>query len=173
MKITTWRQLSYNNTTFIPILFFIPDFEIKMFTSQNGFLNVPLLISGTGGIYDGFYFTTINEATSLGGCPVDFDDAPVFWSATLTNTSFTIYPPTPGVATLFNLPPAMASKDAPEQTAQTTKEPFEAPIIQEEGVIEPAPPQENNRSNTFIYIICFFLIVIILIIACFYRCIKP
>jgi preprotein translocase subunit Sec61beta len=156
MKITSWRQLSYNNNTFIPVLFFTPNFDIKMYTNQFGYLDVPIMIQGTE-IYDGFHYATINEATSLGGCPSDFDSSQVFWSATLPNASFTIYPRQFGTVNLWKV-------DALPEQEKKKVEPIEH--------YEAEEPKNPKQNPFFLYIICFFLILIIVIILCFYGTLK-
>lgn len=194
MKILYWSQLTFDSNVFNPVLFFKPDLEMITYNEQFGPTSVPLLISGTNGIYDGLYYATISKATSLGGCPPDFCSTPLVYSATLPNTSFTIYPYEPFIGEVF-LANTMVYKPIPEEEKpkeiENTKEDYcgcggggvkklrneyeeeveesyngPKPSTTPKATTKPSDCSENN--NVFIFIICFFLILIIILILCFY-----
>lgn len=186
MKILYWAQLSYNNNTFMPVFFFNPDFNIKMYTNQFGFLDVPIYINGTDGLYDGYHYATMNKATNLGGCPSDFCKEPLIFSATLNNTSFTIYPLKTGQIFLVNqkivnttfpnntISMQTEMNDKNPSVNESIKENFESPSIKQnfkKSIIK-ENFSSNNFSNSYILIICFFLLLIIIIIICFYGYLK-
>jgi hypothetical protein len=184
MKILYWSQLTFDSNVFNPVLFFKPDLEMITYNEQFGPTSVPLLISGTNGIYDGLYYTTISKATSLGGCPPDFCSAPLVYSATLSNTSFTIYPYEPFIGEVFL---ANTTEYKEEKPKEETKENYcgcgrgGAKNIRNESEEEleesykgpkpsstPKPTDCLQNNNVFIFIICFFLLLIIILILCFY-----
>jgi hypothetical protein len=184
MKILYWAQLSYNNNTFMPVFFFNPDFNMKMYTNQFGFLDVPIYINGTNGLYDGYHYATINKATNLGGCPPDFCKEPLIFSATLNNVSFTIYPLDNGQIFLANQQIFDTSTSSQNKTitssaqtdeipSESIKENFEHSIddLKEKPIIK-ENFSSDNFSNSYILIICFFLLLIIIIIICFYGYLK-
>ena len=92
IKILYWTQLTFDNVSFTPVFFFKPNLELLTYINQNGYFNIPIVISGTNDLYDGFGYVTMDIATMPGGCPNDFEKSSVIYSCTLTNTIFTTYP---------------------------------------------------------------------------------
>ena len=197
MKILYWSQLTFDSNVFNPVLFFKPDLGMITYNEQFGPTSVPLLISGTNGIYDGLYYATISKATSLGGCPPDFCSAPLVYSATLPNTSFTIYPYEPFIGEVFlantmvyNLQEDEKKPKEIENTKEDycgcgggggggvkkikneyeeeVEESYTGPKPSSTPKSSPKPPDCLQNNNVFIFIICFFLILIIILILCFY-----
>lgn len=91
IKILYWSQLSFDNNVFNPVFFFTPTLEILPIIQQYNYLNIPIIIQNTNGIYDGFYYVKIDKSTSLGNCPSDNDKIPPIYSVSL-NCPFTMYP---------------------------------------------------------------------------------
>jgi hypothetical protein len=195
MKILYWSQLTFDSNVFNPVLFFKPDLGMITYNEQFGPTSVPILISGTNGIYDGLYYATISKATSLGGCPPDFCSAPLVYSATLPNTSFTIYPYEPFIGEVFiantmvyNLQEDEKKPKEIENTKEDycgcgggggvkkikneyeeeVEESYTGPKPSSTPKSSPKPPDCLQNNNVFIFIICFFLILIIILILCFY-----
>lgn len=91
VSILYWAQVSSVDDTLIPVFFFHPTMDVLSFLRQRGNYNVPLYIQGTGGLYDGLHFVTIDNPTTLGRCPPNYNrDRPVL--AAFLDTPFTIYP---------------------------------------------------------------------------------
>ena len=193
MKILYWSQLTFDSNVFKPVLFFKPDLEMITYNEQFGPTSVPLLITKTNGLYDGLHYVTISKATSLGGCPPDFCSAPLVYSATLYNTSFTIYPYEPFIGEVFlantmEYKPILEVEKPKEETKENycgcgggkvkkIRNEYEEEEVEESykgpnpsSTMKPTqkPPDCLQNNNVFIFIICFFLILIIILILCFY-----
>jgi hypothetical protein len=92
IKILYWTPLTFDNTKFTPVFFFKPSLELLTFIEQHGFFNIPITISGTNNLYDGFTYVLMDIATMPGGCPNDFQKTPVIYSCTMSDTAWTVYP---------------------------------------------------------------------------------
>lgn len=92
IKILYWTPLTFDNTKFTPVFFFKPSLEMLTFIEQHGFFNIPIIISGTNNLYDGFTYVLMDIATMPGGCPNDFQKTPVIYSCTMNDTAWTVYP---------------------------------------------------------------------------------
>ena len=93
IPIITWKQTYSIDDTIIPVFFFNPSLEFLDTLQKNPVLytHVPVHVGGTGGLYDGFHFGTIDRTTtSKWSCCVS-DELPVY-TVTLPSVSFTIYP---------------------------------------------------------------------------------
>lgn len=100
IKILYWSQLSFDNNVFNPIFFFTPTLEILPILQQYNYVNIPIILQNTNGIYDGFYYVKIDKSTSLGNCPSDNDKTPPIYSVFL-DCPFTIYPYKPFIGEFF------------------------------------------------------------------------
>lgn len=92
IKILYWTPLTFDNVKFTPVFFFKPSLELLTFIEQHGFFNIPITISGTNNLYDGFTYVLMDIATMPGGCPNDFQKTPVIYSCTMSDTAWTVYP---------------------------------------------------------------------------------
>lgn len=190
IKILYWTQLTFDNTVFTPVFFFKPNLELLTYINQNGFFNIPILISGTNDLYDGFGYVTMDIATMPGGCPNDFSDSTVIYSCTMKNTVFTTYPVEPFIGEFKLFDPLLDSefpkekpqeeeikenfcgcfkKDKIEEFAQVDKKIQEEEKKPELKISEPTPTEITKSTNlTVPIIICVFLLIIIVLILCFY-----
>jgi hypothetical protein len=107
IKILYWTQLTYDNVQFNPVFFIKPSLEAVSYIKQYGFLNVPIIISGTNKLYDGFGYATFDIATMPGGCPNDFQPSELIYSISLRNTVFTVYPYEPFIGEVQIISPQM------------------------------------------------------------------
>uniref|UniRef100_A0A6C0K196 Uncharacterized protein n=1 Tax=viral metagenome TaxID=1070528 RepID=A0A6C0K196_9ZZZZ len=107
IKILYWTQLTYDNVEFNPVFFIKPSLEAVSYIKQYGFLNVPIIISGTNKLYDGFGYATFDIATMPGGCPNDFQPTELIYSISLRNTVFTVYPYEPFIGEVQIISPEM------------------------------------------------------------------
>jgi hypothetical protein len=107
IKILYWTQLTYDNVQFNPVFFIKPSLEAVSYIKQYGFLNVPIIISGTNKLYDGFGYATFDIATMPGGCPNDFQPSELIYSISLRNTVFTVYPYEPFIGKVQIISPEM------------------------------------------------------------------
>lgn len=91
VPILYWAQVYSVDDTLIPVFFFHPTVEVLSFLRQRGYYNVPVTIRGTGGLYDGPRFVSIDNPTTVGRCPPNYNrDRPVL--AAFLDTPFTLYP---------------------------------------------------------------------------------
>jgi len=91
IHILYWSQLSFDNIQFTPVFFFHPTVDILPFLEEKNYLNIPILVQNTNGIYDGFYFVNIDRATNVKNVLSEYDTSYPIYSATLS-CPFTIFP---------------------------------------------------------------------------------
>lgn len=120
IKILYWTPLTFDNTKFTPVFFFKPNLELLTYIEQNGYFNIPITISGTNKLYDGFTYVLMDIATMPGGCPNDFHDSPVIYSCTMNDTAWTVYPYEPFIGEFTICSPLTNSefKQSGEQKGQ-------------------------------------------------------
>ena len=95
VSILYWAQVDAVDDTLIPVFFFHPTVEILSFLRQTGYYNVPIHVEGTRGLYDGVHYVRIDNPTTLGRCPPNYNpEKPVL--AAFLDTPFTRYPLSPG-----------------------------------------------------------------------------
>jgi hypothetical protein len=95
VSILYWAQVYSVDDTLIPVFFFHPTVDILSFLRQTGYVNVPIRIEGTRGLYDGVHYARIDNPTTIGRCPPNYNpDRPVL--AAFLETPFTMYPVSPG-----------------------------------------------------------------------------
>lgn len=186
ISILYWAQLTPDNNSFFPVVFFYPDLSFLSYVKQYGW-NVNIRISDTKDLYNGIYYAQIDEATGLGGCPLDLSAQKIIYSASLP-IPFTIYPSAPYLGSIeiinpleqvsstikkenYEEPPTQKKEEFPEEDA--IKENFELlpqkrklEIVYEQP--EQPKPCTKNANLTYVFIIIFFLILIILLCLCFY-----
>lgn len=100
IHILYWSQLSFDNIQFNPVFFFHPTLDILPFLEEKNYLNIPILVQNTNGIYDGFYYVNIDRATNIKNVLSDYDTSYPIYSATL-NCPFTIFPYEPFIGEFF------------------------------------------------------------------------
>ena len=92
VPILYWAQVYSVENTLIPVFFFHPTMEIMSYLRETGnYLHVPIRIEGTRGLYDGVHYVTIDNPTTLGRCPPNYNPEKPILAAFLT-VPFTIYP---------------------------------------------------------------------------------
>lgn len=179
IKILYWSQITLDNTTFTPVFFFTPSLDFLTYIGKYGYLNVPISISKTNGLYDGNTFVTIDKSTSKGGYPND--DNGMIYSATLNNTEFNIYPYEPFIGEFkignLNTMKVASEREIENKIETALNEPYcgcnkkremkEEYFFKEDQMTETKKPKKKT-NNIYIIIFCFFLIIIIILIVCFY-----
>jgi hypothetical protein len=91
VSILYWAQVYSVDDTLIPVFFFHPTMEVLSFLRQRGNYNIPIQIQGTHGLYDGLHYVSIDNPTTLGRCPPNYNhDKPIL--AAFLNVPFTLYP---------------------------------------------------------------------------------
>jgi hypothetical protein len=119
IKILYWTPLTFDGTKFTPVFFFKPNLELLTYIEQNGYFNIPITISGTNKLYDGFTYVLMDIATMPGGCPNDFQDSPVIYSCTMNDTAWTVYPYEPFIGEFTICSPLTTAEfKKPEQSGQ-------------------------------------------------------
>jgi hypothetical protein len=197
IKILYWSELSFDNVSFHPVFFFHPTLEILPFLEEKNYLNIPILIQNTNNLYDGLFYASIDKATSLGQCPVDFYKKKPIFSAKLS-VPFTIFPYHPYIGEFFvlidhkviknirpqlvkdmmeNCPPEPFMIENYEPSPENIKEEEIIPLIDvKEKKVKISKEEDDSTSQeknlTYVFIICFFLVLIVVLILCFYGDLK-
>jgi len=102
MEIIRWNQVYSQTGTLIPVFFFEPDLSFLSYIHENGYMNVPIAIQGTDGLYDGVWYGTVDSPTRLGSCPPDYNSTKPILTMFI-DTPFTIYPPQNGIFEIVKL----------------------------------------------------------------------
>lgn len=181
VKILYWTQLTFDNVQFNPVFFIKPSIEFVSYIKQHGFLNVPILITGTNKLYDGFAYATFDIATMPGGCPNDFQPSTLIYSVSLRNTVFTVYPYEPFIGKVQIINPVMEATrkeidEAPSllpavmgtgvDTFPTHPNAAVTPL--QEDYTSPPPPSKKVSPHSYTLILCFLLLILVVLILCFY-----
>lgn len=91
VPILYWAQVYSVDDTLIPVFFFHPTMDILSYLRQRGNYNIPIRVEGTNGLYDGLHYITVDNPTTLGRCPPNYNhEKPVL--AAFLDVPFTIYP---------------------------------------------------------------------------------
>ena len=151
IKILYWTQLTFDNVSFTPVFFFKPNLELLTYINQNGYFNIPIFISGTNDLYDGFGYVTMDIATMPGGCPNDFEKSSVIYSCTMTNTIFTTYPYEPFIGEFKLFDPTTdtgSSEPKKEEKKEQEKEIKEeyCGCFAKDKIEEFAPPKNKEKT---------------------------
>jgi len=177
------------------VFFIKPTIEAVSYIKQHGFLNVPIRITGTNKLYDGFGYATFDIATMPGGCPNDFQDSNLIYSVALRNTVFTVYPYEPfiGKVQIIDpvielgkkqmemekskqqkkwLPAAMGTgvdmfPDKNPDAAVTALAPL-TPTKEEYSSPKQKPDNDTPPPHSYTLILCFLLLILVVLILCFY-----
>ena len=89
MKIDTWKEI-LTPGGLRPMIFFNPSIDFMTFCKNNYYSNIPIRIRGTGGVYDGIYYVSIDIKTDQIYCGSPAM-VPLQYTAVL-NRDFTIIP---------------------------------------------------------------------------------
>lgn len=87
MRIETWKEI-LTPVGLRPIIFFRPSIDFMTYCKNNHYSNIPIMIQGTDGVYDGIYYVSIDIKTDKISCG---SRIPLQYAAVL-NRDFTILP---------------------------------------------------------------------------------
>lgn len=196
LKILYWSQLSLDNITFVPVFFFQPDQKILPILRSYNFLNVPVFIQNTNGIYDGYYTINVDITTPRNNFNIDYDISKPIYAAQM-DCPFTIYPYQPFIGE-FSIIDTTHYRPTSKQVEFVTKKDKDPPTLDEhkqekeftiqdienfeldphnemkQDIMETPSPKTcqksttYDRENIYVIIICTFFIMMIILILCFY-----
>lgn len=175
MKIDTWKEI-LTPGGLRPIIFFQPSVEFITFCKNNNYSNIPIRILGTGGVYDGIYYVSIDIRTDKIYCGSPSVVMPLQYSAVL-NRDFTIFPSRKGsLSVAFQnqsvIDPVTVEGQA--EPSEKKKEDFvssEVDIQDSDNITTPTPTSMQNctaNSLRLWQIILMIIIIILVLIACFF-----
>jgi hypothetical protein len=180
IKILYWTQLTFDNVQFNPVFFIKPTIEAVSYIKQHGFLNVPIRITGTNKLYDGFGYATFDIATMPGGCPNDFQDSNLLYSVALRNTVFTVYPYEPFIGKVQIIDPIIELGQKQVKKSETKKSVPAVMGKNPDAAVNAIPLREEYLSkkpdndtpppspHSYTLILCFLLLILVVLILCFY-----